>query len=163
MWESNAGIWPFLAPTKHMREDVMMCTDKPPNAEIATNMGTMPDKPPNKRSAKLCKRKLRVWAQINHWQVSATHHSNCIGFNHFEWRQNSQIRHISQHVNNRHQWQWYVDGSGQILERITQFFGHKIQIIPTGKRENTWVEGNCDFAGIRVGIFERFFKVLQIA
>lgn len=37
--DNIAGICPFRAPTKHIRDDVIMCTLKPPNAEIATITG----------------------------------------------------------------------------------------------------------------------------
>lgn len=39
MWDKIVGMCPLRAPTKHIRDDVIMCTDKPPNADIATNTG----------------------------------------------------------------------------------------------------------------------------
>lgn len=39
MWERISGMCPLRAPTKHIRDEVMMCTERPPKAEIATRMG----------------------------------------------------------------------------------------------------------------------------
>lgn len=38
-WLNRAGMCPFLAPAKHILDDVIMCTLKPPNAAIATSVG----------------------------------------------------------------------------------------------------------------------------
>lgn len=32
-------MWPFLAPAKHIRDDVIMCTDNPPTMAMATRVG----------------------------------------------------------------------------------------------------------------------------
>lgn len=39
MWDRIVGICPFRAPTKHILDDVIMCTERPPNADIATKTG----------------------------------------------------------------------------------------------------------------------------
>lgn len=39
MWANIVGKWPFLAPTNNMRDEVIMWTLRPPNAETATNTG----------------------------------------------------------------------------------------------------------------------------
>ena len=39
IWDRISGMWPLRAPTKHIRDEVMMCTERPPKAEMATRMG----------------------------------------------------------------------------------------------------------------------------
>lgn len=39
MCDRMVGMCPLRAPTKHMRDEVIMCTDSPPNADIATSTG----------------------------------------------------------------------------------------------------------------------------
>lgn len=37
--DSISGMCPLRAPTKHIRDEVIMCTDSPPKAATATRMG----------------------------------------------------------------------------------------------------------------------------
>ena len=39
-----AGKCPYLAPTKHILEDVIMCTLKPPKADMATKIDMTQEK-----------------------------------------------------------------------------------------------------------------------
>jgi len=55
MCDSTAGICPLRAPTKHIRDEVIICTDRPPNAEMATIMGMIREKPPSILLPNVCK------------------------------------------------------------------------------------------------------------
>lgn len=57
MWDNTAGICPLRAPTKHMRDEVIMCTDRPPKADMATMIGMISENPPIILLPKVCKEK----------------------------------------------------------------------------------------------------------
>ena len=57
---SISGKCPCRAPTKHNREDVIMWTDNPPNAAIATAIGITHLKYPNILSPTVCWKKLEA-------------------------------------------------------------------------------------------------------
>lgn len=48
-------------------------------------------------------------------------------------------------------------------ERIFQFFGHEIQVVPAGVGENSVIKGSGDFSGNVRGSLEGIIEVLRVS
>jgi len=57
MCDRIAGMCPLRAPTKQMREEVMMWTERPPKADMATMRGMISENTPRILSPKVCEEK----------------------------------------------------------------------------------------------------------
>ena len=77
-------------------------------------------------------REIRINTKILGHVKSSTYNCNGVGSHHFRRCENGEIRNIGQNVQKCDDGQGQVDGSGQIDERIFEFFSHKIQVVPAG-------------------------------
>ena len=82
-----------------------------------------------------------------------TYHSHSVGGQDLCWGEDSKVGHIGQQVDHSNQGQRDVDGSRQILVRLLQLLGHKVQVVPARVGEQPRVEGESQMPRGKVTVF----------